>query len=431
MIPGFVQLLIWVVLLLVMALAVYAEVALAPLLAVIALWLVVLLVTALWLRRWQPVRVERCALQTAAVGKPFVMSLMLHNLTAKPLQVRVADSYPADFSSDYWQQVLALPAHGAAELRYTAVPQRRSVAQFGGVDVCCGSPWGLWQRVLHLSADFRVRVYPQFRQVGRNAGLRTRSAMMQMPEKRELRNGGEEEFAQLRDYLPGDSLRRLDHKAFARLGKPLTRQYLQTSQQPIVLLLDSSLRMQGEYRGQPVFEAALNAVSLLAQMALEGGDTLGLGCFSGQLLRWIPPARGKAQYAKVMAACAEVQADDGAVNFVELAAQLRRRLTRSSLLLVLMSVQASDAPDLRRALALLRRRHQVVVINVWPPFLAETEVVVDVVSAARAGAQALFASELMAVLNALRAQGVDLLSVPAAEIRVALLNRYLAYRAPA
>ena len=95
-------------------------------------------------------------------------------------------------------------------------------------------------------------------------------------ERRSARRGSSLEFADYRDYTPGDDLRRLDWKVFARLGRPFIKLFEEEEDQTVHLVLDGSASMnwpEGDVEHNKwVFARRL--VAALGYIALAGGDRL-------------------------------------------------------------------------------------------------------------------------------------------------------------
>lgn len=98
------------------------------------------------------------------------------------------------------------------------------------------------------------------------------------------------EFRDLREYVIGDDVRRLDWKATARSGRPQLRRFTEDRQQSIYLALDISASMDGQKA-----EMARQLVALLGWAAVKQGDRFGLLGFSDHVEIHRPPARGEAQ----------------------------------------------------------------------------------------------------------------------------------------
>jgi len=106
-------------------------------------------------------------------------------------------------------------------------------------------------------------------------------------------------FKEIRPYVWGDDLRRLDHKVTARLGKPYLRLYEEEREMNVWIAVDVSRSMQfGLEQTQAQLATRLSAV--LAYAALLNHDRCGLILFSDQVREVIPPAKSKIQFIKMM-----------------------------------------------------------------------------------------------------------------------------------
>ncbi|MCL6448381.1 MAG: DUF58 domain-containing protein [Armatimonadetes bacterium] len=92
--------------------------------------------------------------------------------------------------------------------------------------------------------------------------------------RRSLQKGGAVEFADYREYAPGDELRRVDWKAYARLGRLYVKEFLDERQQTVLFLLDVSASM--DWGGPPAHKGryALQIAAGLGTCALAGSDRL-------------------------------------------------------------------------------------------------------------------------------------------------------------
>src|SRR5690554_696235 len=94
-------------------------------------------------------------------------------------------------------------------------------------------------------------------------------------ERRSRAHGRGIEFAERRQYQPGDDLRRLDHHAFVRDGRLYVREFTITHALEVAILVDASRSMA---LGSPAKAAyARTVASGLGFVALMAGDGLRLG----------------------------------------------------------------------------------------------------------------------------------------------------------
>ena len=173
------------------------------------------------------------------------------------------------------------------------------------------------------------------------------------------------EFAQHREYVPGDDLRQVDWKVYARSDRYHLKQYEDETNLIVYLMLDTSESMQ--YRGArsalTKLEYAQLIVFSIAYLVITQQDSAGLATFSSQLDGWLPP-RGVAAYLddiiRLMEAAPTGERTD-LPRVVELAAQ---RCNKPGVI-VLVSDLLDDPLRLLTALKRLRhQRHDVIVVHV-------------------------------------------------------------------
>ena len=137
------------------------------------------------------------------------------------------------------------------------------------------------------------------------------------------------EFAELRDYRPGDDPRRIDWRHTARRGRPFTKVFFGERERPLWLLVDVGPTMRFATRGVFKSVQAVRAGALLAWAAVGAGDRVGGGVFAAasrsvdRLL--LPPAGREAGAARLLRVLAEASAAGaGEDSGTALAAAVRR-----------------------------------------------------------------------------------------------------------
>ncbi|WP_298198472.1 DUF58 domain-containing protein [Novosphingobium sp.] len=111
------------------------------------------------------------------------------------------------------------------------------------------------------------------------------------------------EFAQYRAYEPGDELRQIDWKLYARSDKFFVREAERESPVAVWVLLDTSASMGhvDETRpGQARFAAARGLAACLAELAVQQGDRFGLMALGEEGLRLVPPGSGPRQRDRLL-----------------------------------------------------------------------------------------------------------------------------------
>jgi len=147
---------------------------------------------------------------------------------------------------------------------------------------------------------------PGDRELASSLGLATRRryAGLAAGEQRSPAVGGGIEFADYREYLPGDDPRAVDWAVYRRLGKLLVRICAEERELTLMILLDASRSMD---HGEPgKLGHARRLACILAGIAIGGGNRAGLCSLGPGLIEALRPERGKASLEGFEGACARL-----------------------------------------------------------------------------------------------------------------------------
>ncbi|RMG12101.1 MAG: DUF58 domain-containing protein [Planctomycetota bacterium] len=140
----------------------------------------------------------------------------------------------------------------------------------------------------------------------------------QKGEKRSKKRGQSVEFADHRQYAPGDDLRFLDWSIYARLDRLMVKLFLEEEDLYVYLLLDASASM--DYGRPNKFRYAQRVVAALGVIGLTKMNRVGVGAFSSELNRVFRPERGRRHLRKLLRFLEETPSD----GRTDLAAACRR-----------------------------------------------------------------------------------------------------------
>lgn len=160
------------------------------------------------------------------------------------------------------------------------------------------------------------------RKLGRLRLVSRRARAGQMKgERRSTRKGTSIEFADYRDYVPGDDLRRVDWNVYARTERPYVKLHEEEEDLAVHVLLDASRSMDWPAPGEAghKLDFARRLAGLLGYLALAAGDRLAVTALRSDGLRQYGPARGRAHVLPLFAWLAAL--DSGGVT--DLNASLR------------------------------------------------------------------------------------------------------------
>jgi uncharacterized protein (DUF58 family) len=399
----------------------------------IALVAVVVLVIADFFAATKPglVDVEREFPATLTLGERGELRWLVKNRSGRRTRVTVADALWPSF--DATRRSSSFVVAGNRQHRFGAEiePKRRGRFPFGAITIRILGPLRLVHRQQTRTVPGTLAVLPAY--PSRDL-MRTR---MRIPLETGIRSvrtrGTGTDFDQLREYRPGDDIRRVDWAATARQQKAIVREYRAERNQHVVAMLDNGRVMAGTVGDAPRVEHAMDAVLALTQVASKIGDNIGLVTFDNQVRGIVPVSNSKAQFARMTEAMylLDPQYDESAYRaaFTTAASRFRRR----SLFVVFTDlVESVVADSLLPALTALTRTHLVMVAAVRDPDVA------DWASTTRhRGTGEVFRSAAaIASLNArdrtiaeLSAIGVIVVDARPGELAVNVVDRYLELKA--
>jgi len=171
------------------------------------------------------------------------------------------------------------------------------------------------------------------------------------------------EFAQHREYAPGDDTRRVDWKVWSRTDRYFVKQYEEETNLTTSILLDGSESMLFGSGAANKFEYGSRIAAALSYLLLRQHDAVGLTTFDEAIHHVVPPSSRGSQLFAILSA---LEAGKPAKK-TDLFGLLRRIADERSQrgIIVLISDLFGDRDSLFRGLRLLRQRgHDVMVFHV-------------------------------------------------------------------
>lgn len=176
------------------------------------------------------------------------------------------------------------------------------------------------------------------------------------------------EFSQHREYVPGDDVRQVDWKVYARSDKYYLRQYEDETNFTCTLMLDQSESMQyrGEISSLSKLEYAQLVACSLAYLVIAQRDRAGLITFSSDIDDWLRPSSSPSQFDD-MIRLMEAGAGKQRTDLPQVIERAVRQLNAPGLL-VIISDGLVDVERLLASLKLLRfAGHDAMLLQVLDP----------------------------------------------------------------
>jgi uncharacterized protein (DUF58 family) len=177
------------------------------------------------------------------------------------------------------------------------------------------------------------------------------------------------EFAEVREYEPGDDVRTIDWNVTARMGAPYVKKFVEERDLTLLLLVDvsGSNRFGSRFIVKRDFAAELTAV--FAFSAVANHDRVGAVLFTDRIESYIAPDRGRDHALRIVRDVLALEPKGRGTDLAGALGFARRVLKRRGIVAVLSDFQAREY---ERPLGILRRRHDVIAVHLADP--AENEV---------------------------------------------------------
>lgn len=405
----------------------------------VALWAILLgaLFVADWRltpapRDWSAKRIHDDRL-SLATENPIEIDVRLARAVA-PTRLWLRDEPPPSFGMEASDRVLTgtMTPATTRRFRYMVRPPRRGDYHFGDLWLRWQSPLGTLRRQTRIPAAEPVKVYPNLVDVRKYDLMLRRNRLHDVGLRSVRRHGAGGEFARLREYSPDDEYRRINWKATARRGKPIAVELQTERSQNIMILMDVGRMMRSPVGEVAKLDYAINAVLLLTYVAGKKGDKIGFLAFDDRVQTWIAPRSGKAQFHAMLEQLYALEGVPVEPDYGRAFAYLGEHLRRHALVLIFTELTNSTSTDtLMRQILRLRRRHLCLLVTVGDPTVQQLarQPIHDSASLyERTVAEGMLAERDL-VLQKLRQAGVLTLDVPADELSIAVINRYLEIKA--
>ncbi|MAT97247.1 MAG: DUF58 domain-containing protein [Anaerolineaceae bacterium] len=370
--------------------------------------------------------------QKLSLGADNPIKVFVRNRSNRPAKVWLRDEPPDEFNISERLLSSDIAPRRTWEATYYVHPLRRGDYQFGNLNLRWQGPLGLAIRQGHLPLTELVKVYPNLLDVRRYDLLLRRNRLQEIGLRNTRQFGEGTEFERLREYLPDDEYRRIDWKATARRHRPVTVEYQTERSQNVIALLDVGRMMQSPVAQMAKLDYVVNAVLLLGYVATGKGDKVGLMSFANDIQHYLSPRQGRGQFYRMLELLYAVEAQPVESNYRRALSYLAAKQRKRSLVVIFTDLTHGVSMEgLVSHVALLARRSLPLVVTISDP---------DVVQAAQqqpedsqTAYQRMAASQLLdqrqVTLDHLRQQGVLTLDVPANQLSIAVINRYLELKA--
>lgn len=179
------------------------------------------------------------------------------------------------------------------------------------------------------------------------------------------------EFAQHRPYVPGDDIRHVDWKVFAKSDKVYLKQYQEETNLHLICVVDSSESMGYGTVGDEdarwtKFDHATALAAAFSYLAIQQQDSVGLAIFDQELKKYHKPSNSPGQW-KTITHELMLEPKLRKTQMGKILDQLAEKLTHRSLIVILSDL-FDDLDSIQSGLRHLRyKKHEMMVFQILDP----------------------------------------------------------------
>src|SRR5689334_4550099 len=307
-----------------------------------------------------PIRAEIETTPRALLGREQGATYAFRNESTRPVTLQFATAVPAGIEAEEQTRVVRTPRGGVGRERVSLLPVRLGVQPWPSIPTRILGRFGLawWSRVLQPAQSISVAPdtlrAPRRRPSGRTTGMRPRRTV-----------GAGSELHQLREYVQGDPLARIDWKATARTARLITREFTEDQHLDVLVAIDAGRLSRVRAGKLDRLGLYSNIAARLAEIVTPNDDRVGLVVFSDRTLAVCAPERGSAAITRIRYALEKLDVEAAESDPVAAAVRIRSMLKHRTLVIVLTDLDdAAVAEQLARSVRLLSPPHLVVVAGV-------------------------------------------------------------------
>lgn len=171
------------------------------------------------------------------------------------------------------------------------------------------------------------------------------------------------EFAQHREYTPGDEIRRIDWKAYGKSDRYFVKEYEEETNLRATIFLDASASMAYGSGELSKFDYGCYLASSLAYLMLRQGDYVGLVTFGAKVQQHIPPRSGLSHFQALMHQL-EQTVPRGRTHLNHALREIASKINKRGMILIISDLFDTSENVLKTLKFFRHRRNEVIVFHV-------------------------------------------------------------------
>jgi uncharacterized protein (DUF58 family) len=172
------------------------------------------------------------------------------------------------------------------------------------------------------------------------------------------------EFAEVREYVPGDDIRRIDWNVTARMGHPYVKKFREERELTLVFVVDASA---SEYFGtvtRQKINMASEITALLAFSALSNNDKVSLLLFTEGIEKFLPPKKGRRHILRIIRDLIYFKPQGRGTNITNALEHCNRFIRKHAIVFLISDFLDSG---FEKAMRVTAQKHDLIAIRILDP----------------------------------------------------------------
>jgi len=214
--------------------------------------------------------------------------------------LEIFDSLPPDIDivEGSNHHILRLDENEKKTIRYKIQCSRRGEMEIGPIKLRYRDPLSFHVEEWTSYELINIIVLPEVQEM-KSVNVRPLYTKSWIGNIKSQRIGIGSEFFSLREYMPEDSLKKINWKATARFLEPMTNEFIGEKSGDVILIVDGHKKNIVGDAERNTLDSTIQAAGTLAASILQDRNRVGL-IVLGDYLRWLYPASGREHFYKIM-----------------------------------------------------------------------------------------------------------------------------------
>jgi uncharacterized protein (DUF58 family) len=172
-------------------------------------------------------------------------------------------------------------------------------------------------------------------------------------------------FSEVREYQPGDDIRLIDWNVTARSGNPFIKVFEEERELTVFLIVDISA--SGAFGSESQLKKNIGAeiASVLGFSAIKNNDKVGLILFSDEVVKYVPPKKGKSHVLRVIRELLYTK-PNGNGSSIKDALEFLMKVSKRRCVVFLLSDFLDD--KFWNSIRIANRKHDLIGIKIYDPY---------------------------------------------------------------